>query len=376
MIAKFYKNHVWNLCTTKSNWLIVALTLSVFAVSCTAPRSVRNSSSNGRNISKSYEDNLSGNEKKALTSSEEDSYNKEIKSDLALQAENETFLTPASETENKDAAPPKRKILSLREQMRVYEGEQKNLATKMNEMDDDIQSIKRTLDKIKITMTEKNFNQKEAIAGETETEESVEPPQPKTAKSKKIILSDENESSIKKPTAKPLQAKANTKKAKAPMIIKPDAKPQKTVAPEKKNIAKAAVKSTKKEKVSAPVKPIENESIEQALKSFVGKDYQKSVNDFSTILASAKDAEVVAKSNYWIGESFFAMKQWDKAIASFQKVLRTKNAPMHDNAQMMIAESLIRSGQIPEAKRAFKVFVDSYPQSEYIPRARKMLQQL
>jgi TolA-binding protein len=42
----------------------------------------------------------------------------------------------------------------------------------------------------------------------------------------------------------------------------------------------------------------------------------------------------------------------------------------------MIAESYLRIGRVEEAKKSYAKFVDEYPNSNQIPRAKKMLQQL
>jgi len=85
---------------------------------------------------------------------------------------------------------------------------------------------------------------------------------------------------------------------------------------------------------------------------------------------------MVSKCNYWLGESHFGLGQYDDAIAYFQKVISSKNADKKADAFIMIAESNIRSGKVNEAKKVFTTFINNYPNSQYIPRAKKMLQQL
>jgi len=358
----------------KSKWLILTfLAVSLVISSCSSPRNVRNGDViSKRNSNSGEKEHTSA--KYILPDNEYENKENEVVMLSSDNQQDEAQSGNSAETESTGNQNHKKKILTLREQMKLYEDEQKSLKTKVGEMDDDIQSIKRTLDKIKITLTERKHESDDAVAGESDESPEPEPKSINNKKPKNIILSDESAATTKKQSAaKP--SKTATPKKKNTLTIKPDNKPEKKSVQPQKNIAKVKHKKLHQEKQIQPQTP-NSEPVELALKSFISKDYQKSISEFNTILTTAKDAETIAKSNYWLGESYFAMKQWDKAIPYFQKVLRIKNTAMHDNAQMMIAESLIRSGQIPEAKKAFKVFVDSYPQSEYLPRARKMLQQL
>jgi TolA-binding protein len=83
-----------------------------------------------------------------------------------------------------------------------------------------------------------------------------------------------------------------------------------------------------------------------------------------------------SKCNYWLGESHFGLNQYDKAISYFDKVLKSGSASKKDDAMIMIAEAQVRSGKINEAKKMFNSFITVYPQSQFVPRAKKMLQQL
>ena len=89
-----------------------------------------------------------------------------------------------------------------------------------------------------------------------------------------------------------------------------------------------------------------------------------------------KNPVTQSQCNYLFGEAYFGIGQYDKAVNYFSKVVSSSKASRKDEAQNMIAESLIRSGQIPQAKEAFKSLIAQFPKSDYIPKAKKMLQQL
>jgi TolA-binding protein len=77
-----------------------------------------------------------------------------------------------------------------------------------------------------------------------------------------------------------------------------------------------------------------------------------------------------------LGESHYGIKQYAKAIEYFIKVLESPEFSDKENAKVMIAESQIRNGETNSAKQTFKQLIADYPESKFVPRARKMLQKL
>lgn len=80
--------------------------------------------------------------------------------------------------------------------------------------------------------------------------------------------------------------------------------------------------------------------------------------------------------DYWIGEVYYLTKDYENALSYFRKASGISNSPKRDKAILMIAECLSRLGKINEAKKAYQKFIQDYPFSEYISRAKKMIQQL
>ncbi|HRK59853.1 MAG TPA: tetratricopeptide repeat protein, partial [Candidatus Kapabacteria bacterium] len=81
-------------------------------------------------------------------------------------------------------------------------------------------------------------------------------------------------------------------------------------------------------------------------------------------------------SQYWLGESYFATGKYDEAASQFKSVLAQKNSAKLDDAMVMLGETYFRQGKKEEAKKIFTSLISTFPTSEFIPRARKRLQQL
>lgn len=80
--------------------------------------------------------------------------------------------------------------------------------------------------------------------------------------------------------------------------------------------------------------------------------------------------------DYWIGEVYYLTKDYETALSYFRRASEISNSPKRDKANLMVAECLSRLGKINEAKKAYQKFIQDYPFSEYISRAKKMIQQL
>jgi|GEM_PF-6268919 len=113
-----------------------------------------------------------------------------------------------------------------------------------------------------------------------------------------------------------------------------------------------------------------------AMNSISKKDYRNATRQLDRLRSNyKKGTTAAAEIDYWLGESAYGLKQYKKALQLFRNATddRTGRA---DNASAMVAECMIKLGKIKEAKQEYKNFIIQYPTSAFIPRARKMLQQL
>lgn len=112
------------------------------------------------------------------------------------------------------------------------------------------------------------------------------------------------------------------------------------------------------------------------LSDIKNKQFTEGLNKLFDLRAQTKDKHQISIIDYWIGEIYYLTKNYTKALEYFQKAVLIQNTPKTDKANIMIAECLSRLGKTKEAKEAYKNFLEKYPYSEFVPRAKKMLQQL
>lgn len=186
----------------------------------------------------------------------------------------------------------------------------------------------------------------------------------------------------KQRSTKPVQAKVapkpapvTIKKNPAPAKIKKIAqnepvKPKAPVAKKEANNFNAATKITPQESTST------EETVSTALNSFKRQDYKTAINELNKIMAKQTDATSQATCSYWIGESYFRMGNYSSALRFFDKTLSIAVNTKKEEAKIMTAECQVRLGNTKEAKLCFQQFINAYPKSRYLPRAKKFLQQL
>ena len=110
-----------------------------------------------------------------------------------------------------------------------------------------------------------------------------------------------------------------------------------------------------------------------ALSTFDAKSYDKARDLFASVIQKFPDGDYADKSQYWIGECFFAQGNYQQAVAALNKVLEYKNSEKADDATMKLALCYMRLGKNDIAAEQFQKLIDRYPASEYVPRAQKYL---
>jgi len=110
---------------------------------------------------------------------------------------------------------------------------------------------------------------------------------------------------------------------------------------------------------------------ERARAKFEQRSYQAAIDEFSALLAQHPDHQLADNCQYWIGECYFGMKEYQKAVVEFQKVFSYSETDKHDDAQLMVGLSYVRSNQAELAQKAFGTFLDNYAGSEYTSVAKR-----
>jgi TolA-binding protein len=129
-------------------------------------------------------------------------------------------------------------------------------------------------------------------------------------------------------------------------------------------------------KVTAPKTGNTRDYYEQGLQTFRVKKYQEATAIFQGMLDAGAPADLEDNCHYWLGECSYAMKNFTEALEHFQHVFTFKVSEKKDDAQLMIANCYWGMGNKAKAKEEYQKFIDKYPASPYVNRAKERLGKL
>jgi len=112
---------------------------------------------------------------------------------------------------------------------------------------------------------------------------------------------------------------------------------------------------------------------QEALDVFHQHEYRQAINQFEQLLATDMNNDLSDNAQYWIGECYYAMGQYQEAIMAFEKVFTFRFSNKNDYAQFKIGQSYFKMGDKERANQEFQQLLDTYPDSELVARTRSYL---
>lgn len=341
-------------CIICDKWLILSATLAVsFVLNACTPSVVRTSNSN---LSKP----------KDITTSQKN-VKKQIKAEDKIRefeeklASSNSFNDSNFENENtinsqniSDLHDSERRLPTLREQMQTISEEQVLIKNKVNTLQNDVIEIKYVLEEIKTALEKgESIKRKPAVAGQATTKSHDD--EVTISKDNNLLLPDEK-----------VEVKPVMKKKASPQPVNSQ--------PIKKADTKVIVETKTNEPAEVPGEP--KDIMSEALNDFAKNMFSESIVKLQGIIASSKDEKLISEANYWIAENHKALNNFDQAINHYNLVLKSNSSARTDDATSKIAECLLKVGQTNEAKNYYNNLINKYPKSEFVPKARKILQQM
>lgn len=316
--------------------LIFALIIVTLS-SCTVPQTVRYSKTadKGRPVHASVKSPVSENET-YRNDEQNDNTDKSIKSfeQLLEQAKSEEINT--DDSGDQPAKTGEERIPSLREQMATLQGNQDRIGSDVRELKAEISEIKSSVDEIKTAVYGLNNivraeNAKPAEKPAPKKVEPVKKEHPKAVKSN-VLLSNEKAEVVQNNTPAPPAPKATQESVKNDFTLG-----------------------------------------EQFYNS---RDYNNAVTHLTKVIRRDRNSARAGKAHYYLGKINYEKKNYNQAISHLKRALTVRGNDYKDNSQALLAEAYIRSGNNSLAKEAYRSLIADFPTSKYVPKARKMLQQL
>lgn len=286
-------------------------------------------------------------------------------------ASNPSNNNPPSRTTNSQSVQPQndandRRMLTLREQMQTIEQEQVIIKNQVGQLQDDVQDIKIAIDEIRQALINtERIPERRVVPGVSPNETPINTPiaaSTTRAANSSVLLPDE---AVKRKI--PEEAKSTPK---------PNNKTASTATPQKKSVAKPGDSNQDVKNISEKPTTERLSPIEEARQFYAQMDYSKSIDVLNSILNNTKDATLITEANFLLGENYHSLSNFQQAIKHYSIVLNDRNSTRRDEAQAKIADCLLKTGQTTEARSAYRNLIEKYPKSEFVPTARKMLQQM
>lgn len=110
---------------------------------------------------------------------------------------------------------------------------------------------------------------------------------------------------------------------------------------------------------------------ESGLNNYRRGRYSSAITYFKKYLAQFPSTQRSENSLYWLGESYFSLKDYNTAIAYFQKVQSNSFYHKDQDAQIKSGYAYFLAKNYELASREFQAYIDNYPNGQYINKAKQ-----
>ncbi len=117
-------------------------------------------------------------------------------------------------------------------------------------------------------------------------------------------------------------------------------------------------------------------SYSTALEDYKAKRYEVAVSGFKEVLTVSPQSSLADNAQYWIGECYDAMGNYEQALNSFNKVFDYPESNKHPDAQVKIGLIYVKLDKKDLAKEEFKAVIDNFPGTNAAGIATSQLGQL
>jgi tol-pal system protein YbgF len=274
----------------------------------------------------------------------------------------------------RDTATQHRRLPTLREQMQRIEERQAAMQEDIGFIKNDLTVLKDEVVQLRnaITSGKPVVTETEAVKGPsvtrsaTELAKKDEEPTPAT-----VLLSDEDaaekEETVPRRPTKPQRVAPRQEQKSAPVTIQSD---------EQVKATETSKQPATKERETTPTPVIPSDKYKEAMQYVAKKEYDKAAPLLEDVLKNDRNPVTRGNALYWLGEGAYAGGEYEKAIEHFKGAFAIKSSTKADDALLMMAEAYRKMGKTDDARKTYNRLIDTYPQSEFVARARKMLQML
>ncbi|MFC1693326.1 tol-pal system protein YbgF [Candidatus Latescibacterota bacterium] len=117
-------------------------------------------------------------------------------------------------------------------------------------------------------------------------------------------------------------------------------------------------------------------SYKGALNEYYAKRYESAINGFNEILTVASSSPLADNAQYWMGECYYSMGNFKKALEVFIKVFDFPESNKLPDSHLKIGITHLRLGNETAAKEELQAVVKNYPGTSAATKAAQQLRTL
>lgn len=110
------------------------------------------------------------------------------------------------------------------------------------------------------------------------------------------------------------------------------------------------------------------------IKKIQNRDFQSAIRELRTLSENYPNHPLSSNFIYWLGECYYGLKHYKKAVAYFNRVAKYKKSYKLDDALIMAGLSYQKLGDVTKADQKYKELLQKYPGSEYVDKANRLSQ--
>jgi len=115
---------------------------------------------------------------------------------------------------------------------------------------------------------------------------------------------------------------------------------------------------------------------DDALDDYNRRRYRDAISKFERLLSTDQTTSLADNCQYWIGECYYGLGDYTRAVAAFEKVFSFTNSNKSDDAQLKLGLCYLRLNDVARAREELERLIGNYPKSEYISVAQRFLNKL
>jgi tol-pal system protein YbgF len=110
------------------------------------------------------------------------------------------------------------------------------------------------------------------------------------------------------------------------------------------------------------------------LRAFQDQQFDKAIQQFRLFQRKYPTSDMADDAQYWIGESYFNQKDYNRAILEFNDVLKYRKGDRVPGALLRQAQAFIEIGDKTDARLILQKLLNDHPSSEQAREAKERLQ--